>query len=129
MNVKSRPLLLCLQSEISQARIYEEIFKPVQLNALDFLRLMDIAERRVMLKGNDLTQEGRPHEEVFLIVEGTAEVRAEFRQAPSALALERFGCASFFCLKSFGWRSVDYSAECSPLGWVQQYCFSEIAVI
>lgn len=38
---------------------------------------MDVAERRVMLKGNDLTQEGRPHEEVFLIVEGTAEVRAQ----------------------------------------------------
>lgn len=47
---------------------------PVQLSPVDFLRLMDIAERRVMLKGNDLNQEGRPHEEVFLIVEGNAEV-------------------------------------------------------
>lgn len=57
-----------------QARIYEEIFLHVQLSPVDFLRLMDIAERRVMLKGNDLNQEGRPHEEVFLIVEGNAEV-------------------------------------------------------
>ncbi|CAM9562536.1 unnamed protein product [Pylaiella littoralis] len=66
-----------LKKDPEQARIYEEIFKPVQLSPLDFLRLMDVAERRVMLKGNDLTQEGRPHEEVFLIVEGTAEVRSE----------------------------------------------------
>lgn len=58
-----------------QARIYQEIFQPVELNPVHFLRLMDTAERRVMLKGNDLIQEGRPHEEVFLIVEGTAEVR------------------------------------------------------
>ncbi len=47
---------------------------PTRLSPVDFLRLMEIAERRVMLKGNDLNQEGRPHEEVFLIVEGTAEV-------------------------------------------------------
>lgn len=60
-----------------QARIYEEIFQPVQLNPVHFLRLMDTAERRLMLKGNDLIQEGRPHEEVFLIVEGTAEVMGE----------------------------------------------------
>lgn len=46
-----------------------------ELSAVDFLRLMDTAERRVMLKGNDLIQEGRPHEEVFLIVQGTTEVR------------------------------------------------------
>lgn len=55
---------------------------PVQLSPVHFLRLMDVAERRVMLKGNDLNQEGRPHEEVFLIVEGTAEVREFFRVFP-----------------------------------------------
>ncbi|CAM9451337.1 unnamed protein product, partial [Hapterophycus canaliculatus] len=60
-----------------QARIYREIFMPVQLSPVHFLRLMDVAERRVMLKGNDLNQEGRPHAEVFLIVEGTAEVKSE----------------------------------------------------
>ncbi|CAN0282217.1 unnamed protein product, partial [Ectocarpus sp. 8 AP-2014] len=57
-----------------QARIFREIFMPAQLSPVHFLRLMDVADRRVMLKGNDLNQEGRPHEEVFLIVEGTAEV-------------------------------------------------------
>ena len=57
-----------------QARIFREIFMPAQLSPVHFLRLMDVAERRVMLKGNDLNQEGRSHEEVFLIVEGTAEV-------------------------------------------------------
>lgn len=59
-----------------QARIFREIFMPAQLSPVHFLRLMDVAERRVMLKGNDLNQEGRPHEEVFLIVDGTAEVCA-----------------------------------------------------
>lgn len=58
----------------TQARIFREIFERVQLSPVHFLRLMDAAERRVMLKGNDLIQEGRPHEEVFLIVEGQAEV-------------------------------------------------------
>lgn len=58
----------------TQARIYREIFERVQLSPVHFLRLMDAAERRVMLKGNDLIQEGRPHEEVFLIVEGQTEV-------------------------------------------------------
>ncbi|CAM9748328.1 unnamed protein product [Scytosiphon promiscuus] len=66
-----------LGKDPEQARIYQEIFQPVELNPVHFLRLMDIAERRVMLKGNDLIQEGRPHEEVFLIVEGAAEVRSE----------------------------------------------------
>ncbi|CAM9770905.1 unnamed protein product [Ectocarpus sp. 4 AP-2014] len=60
-----------------QARIFREIFMPAQLSPVHFLRLMDVAERRVMLKGNDLNQEGRPHEEVFLIAEGTAEVKSE----------------------------------------------------
>lgn len=59
---------------IAQARIYQEIFMSTRLSPVDFLRLMDISERRLMLKGNDLIQEGRPHEEVFLIVEGTTEV-------------------------------------------------------
>ncbi|CAB1104988.1 unnamed protein product [Ectocarpus sp. CCAP 1310/34] len=61
----------------SQARIYREIFERVQLSPVHFLRLMDAAERRVVLKGNDLIQDGRPHEEMFLIVEGQAEVRSE----------------------------------------------------
>lgn len=47
---------------------------PVDLTPLEFMQLMEMAQRRVMLKGNDLNQEGRPHEEMFLIVEGTADV-------------------------------------------------------
>ncbi|CAM9853634.1 unnamed protein product, partial [Ectocarpus fasciculatus] len=66
-----------LGKDPEQARIFREIFERVQLSPVHFLRLMDAAERRVMLKGNDLIQEGRPHEEVFLIVEGQAEVRSE----------------------------------------------------
>lgn len=46
------------------------------LTPLDFLRLMDLAQRRVWLKGNDINQEGRPYETMHLIVEGGAEVRA-----------------------------------------------------
>ncbi|CAN0276199.1 unnamed protein product, partial [Hapterophycus canaliculatus] len=56
-----------------QARIYREIFEPVQLSPVHFLRLMDTAERRVIPKGSNLKDGGAPHKEVLLIVEGTAE--------------------------------------------------------
>lgn len=65
-----------LLSLFPQARIFREIFLPVELTPLEFMQLMGVAERRVMLQGNDLTQDGRPHEEMFLIVEGTADVGA-----------------------------------------------------
>ncbi|CAM9748116.1 unnamed protein product [Scytosiphon promiscuus] len=66
-----------LAKDPEQARIFEELFIPFGLNPVDFLRLMDLAERRVWLKGNDINQEGRPYEDMFLIVEGTAEVKSE----------------------------------------------------
>lgn len=47
---------------------------PFDLNPVEFLRLMEMAQRREWMKGNDITQEGRPYEDMFLIVEGTAEV-------------------------------------------------------
>lgn len=59
-----------------QARIFREIFIPVELSPVEFMRLMDLAQRRVVLAGNDINQHGRPHEEMFLIVEGTADVGA-----------------------------------------------------
>ena len=59
-----------------QARIFREIFMPVELSPVEFMQLMDLAQRRVVLAGNDINQHGRPHKEMFLIVEGTAEVRA-----------------------------------------------------
>ena len=48
---------------------------PVQLSPVNFLRLMDTAERRVIPKGSEIKKGGAPHKEVILIVEGTAEVR------------------------------------------------------
>ncbi len=50
---------------------------PVELSQVQFMQLMDLAQRRVVLEGNDINQHGRPHEEMFLIVEGTADVGAE----------------------------------------------------
>lgn len=47
---------------------------PVDLNPVEFMQLMGQAQRRVVLQGNDINQQGRPHEEIFLIVEGTADV-------------------------------------------------------
>lgn len=47
---------------------------PFDLNPVEFLRLMEMAQRREWMKGNDITQAGRPYEDMFLIVEGTAEV-------------------------------------------------------
>lgn len=41
---------------------------------MQFMQLMDLAQRRVVLESNDINQHGRPHEEMFLIVEGTADV-------------------------------------------------------
>lgn len=57
-----------------QAKTFEEVFAPVEMNPVDFVRLMDLAERRVVAKSTRLSQEGQPQEEVFLIVEGAAEV-------------------------------------------------------
>lgn len=71
----------------SQARIYQDIFMPVDLNPVEFMQLMGQAQRRVVLQGNDINQQGRPHEEMFLIVEGTADVG----QGAMRLALPRLG--------------------------------------
>ena len=57
-----------------QAKTFEEVFKGFELSPVDFVRLMDVAERRVVPKGTCLSQEGRVQEEVFLIVEGAAQV-------------------------------------------------------
>lgn len=47
---------------------------PVELSPVEFMQLMDLAQRRVVLAGNDISQHGRPHEEMFMIVEGAADV-------------------------------------------------------
>ncbi|CAM9459564.1 unnamed protein product [Hapterophycus canaliculatus] len=66
-----------LKNDAEKSRIFEELFMPFDLNPVEFLRLMDLAERRAWMRGNDITQEGRPYEDMFLIVEGTAEVKSE----------------------------------------------------
>lgn len=58
----------------TQAKTFEEVFERVELSPMDFVRLMDVAERRVVPKGSCLSREGRVQEEVFLIVEGAAQV-------------------------------------------------------
>ncbi len=60
---------------------------PFDLNPVEFLRLMEMAQRREWMKGNDITQAGRPYEDMFLIVEGTAEVRP---RNPQSLTLAMF---------------------------------------
>lgn len=59
---------------MSKARTFREVFEPVELTPVDFVRLMDLAERREVPKGGLLSEENKVQEEVFLIVEGTAEV-------------------------------------------------------
>lgn len=49
---------------------------PVEFTPVDFVRLMDVADRRLVPEGQHLTEEGKLQEDVFLIVDGTAEVRA-----------------------------------------------------
>ncbi|CAM9562606.1 unnamed protein product [Pylaiella littoralis] len=75
--LKEREQAEQLGKDPEQAAIYEDIFSPVQLNPVNFMRLMDIAERRVVRKGEDLKRGGTPHKEVLLIVDGTAEVKVE----------------------------------------------------
>lgn len=60
-----------------QAKIFRDVFAPVELTPVDFVRLMDLAERRALPKGTPLSREGRLQEDVFLIVEGGAEVELE----------------------------------------------------
>lgn len=61
-----------------QAAIFEEVFRPVELTPVDYGRLMEDADRRVVLEGEHLSEAGRVQEDVFLIVEGTAEVKPTF---------------------------------------------------
>lgn len=58
-----------------QAMIYGEVFEKVDLSPVDFLRLVDLGERREVAEGELLSEEGRMQEDVFLVVDGTAEVR------------------------------------------------------
>ena len=57
-----------------QAGTFREVFQPVELTPVDFVRLLDLAERRFVPEGEHLSEAGRVQDEVFLIVEGTAEV-------------------------------------------------------
>lgn len=45
---------------------------------MDFVRLLDLADRRFVSEGERLSEAGRVQDEVFLIVEGTAEVRYDY---------------------------------------------------
>ncbi|CAB1116594.1 unnamed protein product [Ectocarpus sp. CCAP 1310/34] len=109
INVSMIGLLLKEKSEAAhigddpeQARTFQEVFAPVELTPVDFVRLMDLAERRVLAKGTRLSEEGQPQEEVFLIVEGAAEVEAESaavghleqKQFVGSMAFNRFMQAS-----------------------------------
>ena len=58
-----------------QAGTFREVFHQQELTPVDFVRLMDLAERRFIPEGEHLSEAGRVQDEVFLIVEGTAEVR------------------------------------------------------
>lgn len=62
---------------------------PFDLNPVEFLRLMEMAQRREWMKGNDITQAGRPYEDMFLIVEGTAEVRPLNLPSPPSPCFQR----------------------------------------
>ncbi|CBN78395.1 conserved unknown protein [Ectocarpus siliculosus] len=109
INVSMIGLLLKEKSEAAhigddpeQARTFQEVFAPVELTPVDFVRLMDLAERRLVAKGTHLSEEGQPQEEVFLIVEGAAEVEAESaavghleqKQFVGSMAFNRFMQAS-----------------------------------
>lgn len=63
---------------LEQARVYGEVFQKVDLSPVDFLRLVDLGERREVSEGELLSKAGRMQEDVFLIVSGTAEVRQFF---------------------------------------------------
>ncbi|CAM9305592.1 unnamed protein product [Choristocarpus tenellus] len=57
-----------------QACVYEKVFEGVELDPVDFVKLMDLADRKVLPKGYRLTEFGQPQEDLYLIVEGTADV-------------------------------------------------------
>ncbi|CAM9215923.1 unnamed protein product [Discosporangium mesarthrocarpum] len=57
-----------------QTRVYEDVFRGVELSPVDFVKLVDLSERRVIPRGHNLTEAGQPQEDVFLIVQGHADV-------------------------------------------------------
>lgn len=63
----------CRALRVPQEKVFHEVFTPVELSPVDFVRLVDLAERRVIRKGSLLSKAGVTQEEVFLMVEGTAE--------------------------------------------------------
>lgn len=68
-----------LSTLYSQSQIFNEVFEPVDLTPVDFLRLMNLAERYEIGEGEHLFDEGKVQEEVFLIAEGNVEVRVLIR--------------------------------------------------
>lgn len=66
-----------LEEDPEQAGTFREVFQPVELTPVDFVRLLDLADRRFVPEGEHLSEAGRVQDEVFLIVEGTAEVESE----------------------------------------------------
>lgn len=80
---------------------------PVDLSPVDFLRLVDLGERRTLAKGEVLSAAGERQEEVYLIVEGTAEVnlsRCGFGfclvTCPLFLVFAVFGLFCAFCVEN-----------------------------
>lgn len=56
---------------------------PFELTPFDFMHLMDFSERLEVPKGGRLSAAGKVQEDVFIIVEGTAEVRGVPHPTPS----------------------------------------------
>lgn len=65
-----------------QARVYGEVFEKVNLSRVDFLRLVDLGERREVAEGELLSEEGRMQEDVLFIIDGNAQV-SESASRPS----------------------------------------------
>lgn len=68
------PFASLLPSADTQSALYTQVFAPVDLTPIDFLKLMKIAERREISEGEYLFHEGNTQTDVLLIAEGTAEV-------------------------------------------------------
>lgn len=54
--------------------MYTDVFEPVELSPIDFLRLVDLGERREFRPRDTLSEAGKMQEDVLIILEGTAEV-------------------------------------------------------
>jgi CRP-like cAMP-binding protein len=93
--------LLAERAEVShmdpnETRLYEAVFAKLGLDPVEFLRLIRLAERRIVKSGTAIAMAGKPQQDMYLIVDGGADVlHKEGRRVGSVTSHQFVGSMAF----------------------------------